>query len=73
MYLLSGIHSAFSNSSMSGGLSSSCLQQREGGYPYMFGDVLGSGGYSRVPAAHQQHPAYTQPQGGAGTGEFYFI
>lgn len=54
---------------MSGGLSSSCLQQRDGGYPYMFGDVLGSGGYSRAPAAHQQHGAYSQPQAGASTGE----
>ncbi|XP_047508477.1 paired box protein Pax-6 isoform X3 [Pieris napi] len=55
-------------SSMSGGLSSSCLQQRDSGYPYMFGDVLGSGGYSRAPAAHQQHPAYSQPQAAASTG-----
>lgn len=61
-----------SDSAMSGGLTSSCLQQRDGGYPYMFGDVLGSGGYSRAPAAHQQHGAYSQPQGTAGTGEFEF-
>ncbi|XP_059061049.1 paired box protein Pax-6 isoform X1 [Achroia grisella] len=57
-----------SYSSMSGGLTSSCLQQRDGGYPYMFGDVLGSGGYSRAPAAHQQHAAYSQPQATGGTG-----
>ncbi|XP_052749897.1 paired box protein Pax-6 isoform X1 [Galleria mellonella] len=57
-----------SDSSMSGGLTSSCLQQRDGGYPYMFGDVLGSGGYSRAPAAHQQHAAYSQPQAAASTG-----
>ncbi|XP_013141098.1 PREDICTED: paired box protein Pax-6 [Papilio polytes] len=56
-----------SYSSMSGGLSSSCLQQRDGGYPYMFGDVLG-GGYSRAPAAHQQHAGYSQPQPAASTG-----
>ncbi|XP_052744593.1 paired box protein Pax-6 isoform X3 [Bicyclus anynana] len=55
-------------SSMSGGLSSSCLQQRDSGYPYMFGDVLGSGGYSRAPAAHQQHAAYSQPQAAGSTG-----
>ncbi|CAH4034909.1 unnamed protein product [Pieris brassicae] len=61
-------YSALSDSSMSGGLSSSCLQQRDSGYPYMFGDVLGSGGYSRAPAAHQQHPAYSQPQAAASTG-----
>ncbi|CAG9571849.1 unnamed protein product [Danaus chrysippus] len=54
-------------SSMSSGLSSSCLQQREPGYPYMFGDVLSSGGY-RAPAAHQQHAAYSQTQGGGSTG-----
>ncbi|XP_047998636.1 paired box protein Pax-6 isoform X3 [Leguminivora glycinivorella] len=54
-------------SSMSGGLSSSCLQQRDGGYPYMFGDVLGNGGYARAPAAHQ-HAAYSQPQAAASTG-----
>ncbi|CAK1589071.1 unnamed protein product [Parnassius mnemosyne] len=56
-----------SDSSMSGGLSSSCLQQRDGGYPYMFGDVL-SGGYTRAPAAHQQHGGYSQPQAAASTG-----
>ncbi|CAG9136731.1 unnamed protein product [Plutella xylostella] len=55
-------------SSMSSGLTSSCLQQREGAYPYMFGDVLGGGGYSRAPAAHQQHSAYSQPQAPGSTG-----
>ncbi|XP_011556609.2 paired box protein Pax-6 isoform X1 [Plutella xylostella] len=56
------------HSSMSSGLTSSCLQQREGAYPYMFGDVLGGGGYSRAPAAHQQHSAYSQPQAPGSTG-----
>lgn len=71
IFLPPNIDSEISDSSMSGGLSSSCLQQRDGGYPYMFGDVLGSGGYSRAPAAHQQHAAYSQPQGTGSTGKLF--
>ncbi|XP_077286439.1 paired box 6 protein twin of eyeless [Arctopsyche grandis] len=58
---------ADSYSSMSSGLSSSCLQQRDGGYPYMFPDALHPlSGYGPRTAAHQQ-PLNPHPSYGTGT------
>lgn len=68
---------------MSGGLSSSCLQQRDGGYPYMFPDALhplsGYGPRSGCgpAAAHQQplnpHASYGTGSASSGsTGLFYY-
>lgn len=55
----------FCFSSMSGGLSSSCLQQRDpGGYPYMFHDPLHSlsSSYNSRAAAAACNPAVAHAQ-----------